>query len=666
MIKYLKHLIAVAAISGYGLFSSCNYLNVDDFFMDTLNYDSIFQNKINLQQYVWGTSAFFSDEGAIWGSGSTPGVLATDEAFCVWDKDEYPGLLFALGRITSDNLAGLNNWPQMYKIIRKCNIILNRISECKDLTSLEEREILGYTHFMRAYAYYNVLMNFGPVVLVGDETLETNETPEYYNRSRATYDESVDYICNEFEVAAKYMPLTVTISTFGRPTRGAALGLVARLRLQQASPMFNGGSVAKTHFGTWKRTEDNVFYISQEYDEKKWAVAAHAAKRIIDMGIYDLHVVKRNPETPALPKGIPTDDYPDGAGNVDAFKSYSDMFTGEALSQKNTEFIWGRMSGSVREYTRRVFPIHMGGWNGISVPQKLVDAYYMYDGKDIHQSSNEYPYDESSYDTNNKLGTTFSGYQLGGPNSNINGMYLNREMRFYASIGFTERFWPALSTSDNTRKNQTITYYKGGSAGKDMTDGDIRNFPITGYVPVKYIHKDDTWKGDEAETMQKPFPIIRYAEILLSYVEALNNLSGTHTITDEEGKQYTYSRNKDEMSEYFNRVRFRAGLPGLTPDDLATQQSMFDVIVRERMVEFFHENRRYYDVRRWGIYENVDKEPIVGMNTEERKDNYYQRTVVNHSIARNRKVERRMIFLPISRQEIRKVPKMDQNPGWDN
>ena len=54
------------------------------------------------------------------------------------------------------------------------------------------------------------------------------------------------------------------------------------------------------------------------------------------------------------------------------------------------------------------------------------------------------------------------------------------------------------------------------------------------------------------------------------------------------------------------------------------------------------------------------------MDTESRKDGYYERTVVNHPIARNRKVERKMIWLPISRQEIRKVPKMDQNPGWDN
>ena len=30
-------------------------------------YDSIFQNKMNLQKYLWATAAFFPDEGAIWG-----------------------------------------------------------------------------------------------------------------------------------------------------------------------------------------------------------------------------------------------------------------------------------------------------------------------------------------------------------------------------------------------------------------------------------------------------------------------------------------------------------------------------------------------------------------------------------------------------------------------
>ena len=660
-LRYLKHLIIVAFIALYCSMSSCNYLNVDDYFMDTLGYDSIFQNKLNLQQYLWGTAAFFYDEGAIWGSTYTPGVVGSDEAFTMWDHDEYPGTQFVLGNINPDNLMSMNVWPQMYKIIRKTNLIFQRIDECKDLTTLEEREILGYAHFMRAYAYYHILMNFGPVVLIGDETLETNEKPEYYNRERATYDESVDYICDELELAAKYIPLTVSMGQFGRPTRGAAYGLIARLRLQQASPLFNGGAAAKTHFASWKRTVDGVDYVSQQYDEKKWAVAAAAAKRVIDMGVYELYTVKRDSTTMPLPKNVPSGDFPNGAGNIDPFKSYSDMFTGEALSQKNTEFVWGRISSNVRNYTRHAFPIdNLGGWNGMAIPQKIVDAYYMVDGRDINNSSEEYPYSEIGFSSEKQ---SFSGYQL---NNGVYNMYMNREMRFYASIGFSECFWPCLSTSESGRRNQTITYFKGGNSGKDRTNSDIRNYPITGYVIKKFIHKDDAWAGNDAETLEKPFPIIRYAEILLSYVEALNNLTGGHTITDAEGNSQTFTRDVNEMAKYFNMIRYRAGLPGLTSAELSSPDQMFDLIVRERMIEFLHENRRFYDVRRWGIYEEVDKEPILGMDTESRKDGYYERTVVNHPIARNRKVERKMIWLPISRQEIRKVPKMDQNPGWDN
>lgn len=660
-LRYLKHLIIVAFIALYCSMSSCNYLNVDDYFMDTLGYDSIFQNKLNLQQYLWGTAAFFYDEGAIWGSTYTPGVVGSDEAFTMWDHDEYPGTQFVLGNINPDNLMSMNVWPQMYKIIRKTNLIFQRIDECKDLTTLEEREILGYAHFMRAYAYYHILMNFGPVVLIGDETLETNEKPEYYNRERATYDESVDYICDELELAAKYIPLTVSMGQFGRPTRGAAYGLIARLRLQQASPLFNGGAAAKTHFASWKRTVDGVDYVSQQYDEKKWAVAAAAAKRVIDMGVYELYTVKRDSTTMPLPKNVPSGDFPNGAGNIDPFKSYSDMFTGEALSQKNTEFVWGRISSNVRNYTRHAFPIdNLGGWNGMAIPQKIVDAYYMVDGRDINNSSEEYPYSEIGFSSEKQ---SFSGYQL---NNGVYNMYMNREMRFYASIGFSECFWPCLSTSESGRRNQTITYFKGGNSGKDRTNSDIRNYPITGYVIKKFIHKDDAWAGNDAETLEKPFPIIRYAEILLSYVEALNNLTGGHTITDAEGNSQTFTRDVNEMAKYFNMIRYRAGLPGLISAELSSPDQMFDLIVRERMIEFLHENRRFYDVRRWGIYEEVDKEPIVGMDTESRKDGYYERTVVNHPIARNRKVERKMIWLPISRQEIRKVPKMDQNPGWDN
>lgn len=107
----------------------------------------------------------------------------------------------------------------MYKIIRKANIILSRMDEVTDMSNLEKPDIWAYTYFMRAYAYYHLIMDFGPVILVGDQVYPSNEQPEAYANVRATYDESVDYACEQFELAAQYLPETQPNSSFGRPTK---------------------------------------------------------------------------------------------------------------------------------------------------------------------------------------------------------------------------------------------------------------------------------------------------------------------------------------------------------------------------------------------------------------------------------------------------------------
>ena len=106
----------------------------------------------------------------------------------------------------------------------------------------------------------------------------------------------------------------------------------------------------------------------------------------------------------------------------------------------------------------------------------------------------------------------------------------------------------------------------------------------------------DAWTGTGARHIQKAYPIIRYAEILLSYAEALNNLTGPHTV-ELDGQPYTMSRDKEEIKKAFNQVRYRAGLPGLTANQLNSTPEVQKQIERERMVEFLWENRRFYDVR---------------------------------------------------------------------
>lgn len=668
--------------------TSCkDYLNIDNYFDDEFNIDSVFVNARYMEAYMWGAAAMFPDESNTIRYGFTPGPMATDEAFNGLtgggSANVYYGMDFVTGNISPDfygsgggPTGNLNQWNRYYKIIRKCNNILQNLDTPRDLTYTDRLRIEGYTRFIRAYAYYNLLMDYGPAILLGDEIVNTNETLEYYDRPRATYDETVEYTCAEFEKAAALLPPEVGLLDFGRPTRGAVYALIARVRLIHASPLFNGGATANSYYGNWTRTTDGVHYVSQQYDESRWAVAAAAAKRVMDMGIYRLYTVPADERTPVLPSGVTSDPnfynpYPSGAGGIDAFRSYSEVFNGEAVAAINPELIWGRNTAYMIEpMSRGSMPKGLGGWNRFCVTQKVVDAYLMNDGRTKEEARGDtyfeavadLPAGSTFNDLFTEQPTSFSGYPL---NAGVFKMYANREMRFYASVGFNEAVWQALSLSNTAENNYTAKYYYQEADGRGGVSATSPDYPITGYVIKKYNHPYDAFNGTGARHIQKAYPIIRYAEILLSYAEAINNLTGSHTV--QLGDQtYTVSRDVEEIKNTFNPVRYRAGLPGLSATQLSNKTEVQKQIERERMVEFLYENRRFYDVRRWGIYEETEREPMRGMNPDgATRETYYQRTIPGTSSFLTRVVDKKLVWMPIPRAEKRRLPSLDQNPGYN-
>lgn len=682
--KIFSKIILLSGVIASIMLSSCSFLDVDTYFEDTFQQDSIFHSQKNAEGYLWYTPTLLPDPGAIWGNSWNPGQLASDEMTCRWRTWEFPGVLYTIGEVNERNLGSMNIWSNMYKIIRRCNIMLAEVDKVGDMSTRDKQIYKGYVHFIRGYAYYHLLMNWGPCLILGDEVFVSSESAAYYNKERSTYDESVDYICNEFALAAQVLPtkLQQSLNFYTRPTKGAALALISRLRLYQASPLFNGGDAARRSFGTWKRKSDGASYVNQTYDPKRWAVAAAAAKAVIDMDMYELNTVEADPRNPyPLADNVPTAPFPDGAGGIDPYYSFSHMFNGEGVIQTNKEFIWSVESSSVLNYTKHSFPVYFGGWGGMSVPQRVVDCFLMADGHTIHNASEEYPYEPDFTKTIGGSGKTLGMYILKG---DVPKMYDNREARFYASIGFPGSYWPMNSASqDATYSRKQFWFSKDDASGITGAGKNINDYCVSGYVPVKYIHPDDSWAGGKGNvktsfiTNPKPFPIIRYAEILLEYVEALNNVEGSVTVETVnslgEITTTTVTRDEAEMARYFNMIRYRVGLPGATDAQLASKEEFQEVVMNERQIELFNEGYRYFDTRRWGIYldEDANSSNWRGLNVEKDRTNinnnqgFWDITTINTQNIRDRVAKPKMVFLPISHNELLKVPAMDQNPGWD-
>ena len=90
--------------------------------------------------------------------------------------------------------------------------------------------------------------------------------------------------------------------------------------------------------------------------------------------------------------------------------------------------------------------------------------------------------------------------------------------------------------------------------------------------------------------------------------------------------------------KYFNLIRHRAGLPGITEAVAARiADKVRELIKHERRIEFACEGRRYHDLRRWGDAMEAYNGPITGCNIKARsneRQKFYMTTILNDKLTR--------------------------------
>ena len=121
---------------------------------------------------------------------------------------------------------------------------------------------------------------------------------------------------------------------------------------------------------------------------------------------------------------------------------------------------------------------------------------------------------------------------------------------------------------------------------------------VTGMRLKKSADYTDNTNGNSGTN----FIIIRYADVLLMYAEALNEIEGPTS----------------SVYDVINQVRQRAHQPVLT--NALTKEAMREKIRHERRVEFAGEGLRYFDIVRWKIADVVFANNLEGYNKQNLKN----------------------------------------------
>lgn len=186
----------------------------------------------------------------------------------------------------------------------------------------------------------------------------------------------------------------------------------------------------------------------------------------------------------------------------------------------------------------------------------------------------------------------------------------------------------------NQPTDDLISAFEAGDKRKDVSvkfwtgrdwDNVVRPIPYCAkYKPPVAAAAD--WSSDN-------LPVLRYADVLLLYAEALNRQGNTGGATS-----------------LVEQVRRRAGLT--TPLTDLTQETLNTLIAKERQVEFCFENQRWYDLKRTG-------KALAVMTAHGAREKAKKSFLLSTSY----QITETKLLAPIPAEQIL-INRIEQNPGY--
>ncbi len=262
----------------------------------------------------------------------------------------------------------------------------------------------------------------------------------------------------------------------------------------------------------------------------------------------------------------------------------------------------------------------VGGWSSIVPTQNLIDTYEM---------SNGLTKDEQG-----------SGYDPVHP-------FANRDPRMAMSVIFPGMDW------NGGVFNTLDAEINGAKNANNPNDAD--NASKTALTWGKYLTNIAQY-SDMWSTNASPI-IFRYAEVLLSFAEAENELNGP----------------SNEVYDAIDAIRQRVDMPEVDRTKYASKEALRELIRRERGVELAGEGLRRADILRWKdsdgkmLAETVLNGPlmrITGTVDYSETDQFKRAKVSGETLVENREFKPHNRYMPIPQSALDKNPNLKQNDGY--
>lgn len=355
-------------------------------------------------------------------------------------------------------------WLDAYSAIRNNNIFLEKIENYEGSEDKKIKQFTAEIRFLRAFFYTELISRYGGVPLI-EKTFDINSN---FQVPRASFEECVAFIVKELDLAIADLPNKSEMvgTSFGRLTKGAAIGLKIRALMFNASPLFNTAN-----------------------DNSRWQLVSDACEQLFNLNQYSLS---------SDYKGLflnPMD------AEIIFFKQFLNQY-GSVIVDELSDFYYHYKGGHKIDEWR--FPNGNAGWVSENPRQEFVDQYETING--------EIPILGYAGNPNNLI-------QIINPNArsvfNPAKPYENRDPRLKYAVYY-----------DGTPfKDRTLEFWWGG---KDSRNPDVDawwNGSRLGYGIRKSL--DENWSVESNVGSKQPWIYMRLSEFYLTYAEAQFHLGNT-------------------------------------------------------------------------------------------------------------------------------------------